>query len=140
MLVLGSLLILGAGLIFIAADRFVVLLAAATVGVISPSGYEVGPFLAIEQAALSQTVPDGQRTRPCSTTVAFATAAARWRRRYREAGAGGASRHSQATAWCWPDTPRLGAPVAVLAEPYGRLARSRNCPAHQGSRLGLHRS
>ena len=47
MLVLGSLLILGAGLVFVATDRFVVLLAAAAIGVISPSGYEVGPFLAI---------------------------------------------------------------------------------------------
>jgi predicted MFS family arabinose efflux permease len=33
------------------------------VGVLSPSGNEVGPFLSIEQAALSQIVPDRQRTR-----------------------------------------------------------------------------
>src|SRR5581483_12153169 len=39
------------------------LLLAATVGVISPSGNEVGPFLAIEQAALAQAVPAGERTR-----------------------------------------------------------------------------
>jgi MFS family permease len=39
-----------------------VLLAAAIVGVISPSGNEVGPFLAIEQAALSQVVGDQRRT------------------------------------------------------------------------------
>jgi predicted MFS family arabinose efflux permease len=32
------------------------------VGVISPSGKEVGPFLAIEQAALSHVVPDKRRT------------------------------------------------------------------------------
>src|SRR5207244_3310131 len=38
------------------------LLLAATIGVISPSGNEVGPFLSIEQAALSQTVPGEQRT------------------------------------------------------------------------------
>ena len=62
MLVLGSLLILGAGLGFIATDRFVLLLVAATIGVISPSGYEVGPFLAIEQAALSQIVSGNRRT------------------------------------------------------------------------------
>jgi MFS family permease len=77
MLVLGSLLILGAGIIFIATDRFLVLLAAATIGVISPSGYEVGPFLAIEQAALSQTVPDGRRTRTFAwynLAASFATA------------------------------------------------------------------
>ena len=35
---------------------------AAIIGVISPSGNEIGPFLSIEQAALSQLVPDKQRT------------------------------------------------------------------------------
>jgi len=63
MLVLGSLLLLGAGAAFIAVDRFLLLLLAATIGVISPSGYEVGPFLAIEQSALSQLVRSRQRTR-----------------------------------------------------------------------------
>jgi len=62
MLALGALLVLGAGLAFIATDRFLILLVAATLGVISPSGYEVGPFLAIEQSALSQLVPDRRRT------------------------------------------------------------------------------
>src|SRR5262249_9944030 len=41
---------------------FLLLLVAATVGVLSPSGNEVGPFLAIEQAALAQTVSGQQRT------------------------------------------------------------------------------
>jgi len=62
MLVLGSFLVLGAGLVFISSDRFSVLLLAATIGVISPSGYEVGPFLAIEQSALSQLVRSERRT------------------------------------------------------------------------------
>ncbi len=62
MLVLGSFLVLGAGLVFIASGDFIVLLLAATIGVISPSGYEVGPFLAIEQSALSQIVRSDQRT------------------------------------------------------------------------------
>jgi MFS family permease len=35
---------------------------AATVGVISPSGNEIGPFLSIEQAALSQVISDERRT------------------------------------------------------------------------------
>ena len=39
------------------------LVVAGTIGVISPSGQEVGPFLPIEQAALSQVVPDRARTR-----------------------------------------------------------------------------
>jgi MFS family permease len=38
------------------------LLLAATIGVISPSGNEVGPFLAIEQAALAEEVPAARRT------------------------------------------------------------------------------
>jgi predicted MFS family arabinose efflux permease len=43
-------------------DAFVPLLLAATIGVISPSGNEVGPFLAVEQASLSETVEDRRRT------------------------------------------------------------------------------
>jgi MFS family permease len=62
MLVLGALLVLGAGLVFIGSGQFIVLLLAATIGVISPSGYEVGPFLAIEQSALSQLVRSERRT------------------------------------------------------------------------------
>jgi MFS family permease len=38
------------------------LVIAATIGVISPSGNEVGPFLSIEQATLSHIVPDKLRT------------------------------------------------------------------------------
>ncbi len=62
MLVLGALLVVGAGLAFIATRDFTILLVAATIGVISPSGYEVGPFLPIEQSALSQIVADERRT------------------------------------------------------------------------------
>jgi MFS family permease len=38
-------------------------MAAAIIGVISPSGNEIGPFLSIEQAALSQLLPGDRRTR-----------------------------------------------------------------------------
>jgi len=38
------------------------LVVAGTLGVISPSGNEVGPFLPIEQAALSHVVPGQART------------------------------------------------------------------------------
>jgi MFS family permease len=38
------------------------LLIAATIGVISPSGNEIGPFLSVEQAALSHIVSDERRT------------------------------------------------------------------------------
>jgi Arabinose efflux permease len=62
-LVAGSLLMLGAGLAFALSGDFWVLLAAATIGVISVSGGEVGPFRAVEQAALSHVLPDRERTR-----------------------------------------------------------------------------
>lgn len=62
MLMAGALLMLGAGIPFALSGDFLVLLIAATLGVISPSGNEVGPFLAIEQASLSQILPDDRRT------------------------------------------------------------------------------
>jgi MFS family permease len=63
MLMVGAVLMIFAGVIFAFTRSFVILLITATLGVISPSGYEVGPFLAIEQSALSQIVPDEQRTK-----------------------------------------------------------------------------
>jgi len=62
-LIVGALLMLLAAAVFAVSEVFVVLAIAATIGVISPSGNEVGPFLAVEQASLSQTTPDAQRTR-----------------------------------------------------------------------------
>lgn len=61
-LVAGAILMLVAGLVFVATPVFAVLLIAATIGVLSPSGNEVGPFLAVEQASLSQLVPGSRRT------------------------------------------------------------------------------
>ena len=61
-LIAGSLLMAGAGLSFALTSSVPFLILAATVGVISPTGNEVGPFLAVEQAALSQTTPDARRT------------------------------------------------------------------------------
>jgi len=62
MLVAGALLMAGAGLVFAFTGRPWLLMVAGTLGVISPSGNEVGPFLSIEQAALSQVVPPAART------------------------------------------------------------------------------
>jgi MFS family permease len=62
MLIAGSLLMAGAGLAFALTSSFPMLLLAGTIGVISPSGNEVGPFLPIEQAALSEVVPGRSRT------------------------------------------------------------------------------
>ncbi|HET7090766.1 MAG TPA: MFS transporter, partial [Anaerolineae bacterium] len=62
MLIAGAGLMLCAGVLFALTSDFVLLLVAATIGVISPSGNEIGPFLPIEQAALAQTVPAARRT------------------------------------------------------------------------------
>ncbi|OGN91348.1 MAG: MFS transporter [Chloroflexi bacterium RBG_13_48_10] len=62
MLVVGAGLMLIAGLIFSLTGNYILLVATAIIGVISPSGNEIGPFLSIEQASLSQLVPDEKRT------------------------------------------------------------------------------
>jgi len=62
MLIIGALLMAAAGLVFALTRNFFWLVVAGTIGVISPSGNEVGPFLSIEQAALSHVVSDKART------------------------------------------------------------------------------
>jgi MFS family permease len=77
-LIAGALLMAAAGLAFALTHNFVALVIAGTIGVISPSGNEVGPFLSIEQAALSEVVSSQSRTQVFAwytLTGAFATAA-----------------------------------------------------------------
>jgi MFS family permease len=62
MLLVGAFLMAAAGFTFACTKNLLVLTIAATVGVISPSGNEVGPFLPIEQAALSQVIANRIRT------------------------------------------------------------------------------
>ena len=62
MLVAGALLMAAAGLVFSSTRLYWLLVIAGTIGVISPSGNEVGPFLSIEQAALAHVVSDRART------------------------------------------------------------------------------
>jgi MFS family permease len=61
-LVVGAILMAGAGITFALTRNFLLLVIAGTIGVISPSGNEVGPFLSIEQAALSEVVANRART------------------------------------------------------------------------------
>jgi MFS family permease len=61
-LLIGALLMIGAGGVFIATRNPLLLMAAAIIGVISPSGNEIGPFLSVEQAGLTQLLPDERRT------------------------------------------------------------------------------
>jgi MFS family permease len=62
MLILGALLMAMVGGVFAVTSNYVSLMVVATIGVLSPSDKDVGPFLSIEQAALSQTIPDEKRT------------------------------------------------------------------------------
>ena len=61
-LIAGALLMIGAGVVFIFTRNPVALAVAAVMGVISPSGNEIGPFLSVEQAALTQLLPGERRT------------------------------------------------------------------------------
>ncbi|MDQ6802718.1 MAG: MFS transporter [Acidobacteriota bacterium] len=61
-LIAGAVLMIIAGVVFAFTRDFTLLLIAATVGVISPSGNEVGPFLAVEQVALTQAEISRDRT------------------------------------------------------------------------------
>lgn len=61
-LMLGAVLMAVAGGVFALTDNFLLLVAAAIVGTISPSGKEVGPFLSVEQAMLAQATSDTRRT------------------------------------------------------------------------------
>jgi len=62
MLIAGALLMIAAGIAFASTSNLLFLIIAGIIGVISPSGNEVGPFLSIEQAALSHVVPPKART------------------------------------------------------------------------------
>jgi MFS family permease len=61
-LLVGALLMIGAAVVFAITRDFTLLVLAATIGVISPSGNEVGPFLAVEQVALAQAAHGRDRT------------------------------------------------------------------------------
>lgn len=61
-LIVGAALMILAGIAFAVTGNFFLLLIAATIGVISPSGNEIGPFLSVEQAALSHIISDERRT------------------------------------------------------------------------------
>ncbi len=143
MLAAGALLMVGAGIPFALSTHFLVLLAAATLGVISPSGNEVGPFLAIEQAALSQILPDQRRT------GVFA-----W---YNLAGSFATACGALAGGWTAQALQGAGlSPVAsyrvlvyaysgvglVLAALFARVSRAVEAPPGpaRGGTLGLHKS
>jgi len=62
-LLVGALLMVGAGGVFVITHNIIILMAAAIIGVISPSGNEIGPFLSVEQAGLTELIPNEKRTK-----------------------------------------------------------------------------
>jgi len=61
-LIIGAGLMLAAGVVFVMTSNPLLLILAAIIGVISPSGNEIGPFLPVEQAMLSQLATKERRT------------------------------------------------------------------------------
>ena len=62
-LLIGALLMVGAGIVFVITHNIIILMAAAIIGVISPSGNEIGPFLSVEQAGLTELISNEKRTK-----------------------------------------------------------------------------
>lgn len=61
-LLIGAVLVIAAGVIFAFTANYLLLVITAIIGVLSPSGNEIGPFLSVEQAALTQLIHDANRT------------------------------------------------------------------------------
>jgi MFS family permease len=77
-LVVGAMLMIAAGVVFVITSNIFLLMIAAIVGVISPSGNEIGPFLSMEQAGLTQLISNTDRTQTFAwynLSGSFATAA-----------------------------------------------------------------
>jgi MFS family permease len=142
-LVAGSLLMAGAGLAFATTDSVPLLIIAATFGVISPTGNEVGPFLAVEQAALSQATPDARRT----PTFAWYNLAGYVATAVGALSAGFLSQGLQAAGMAAVDSYRaivvgyavVGLVMAVVFWRVGGRVEARDLPADDGiaRRLGL---
>jgi predicted MFS family arabinose efflux permease len=140
MLIVGAVLMVAAGLVFGFTTRLWVLVVAGTIGVISPSGQEVGPFLSIEQAALSQVVADRNRTDVFAWyTLAGSLATALG------ALAAGIATHALQTSWAPVDSYRaivvayaaIGIALAVM---FTRLTPASEARATHISLIGVHRS
>ena len=61
-LIIGAVLMTIAGVGFALTKNYALLIIAAMIGVISPSGNEIGPFLSVEQASLTQLISNEKRT------------------------------------------------------------------------------
>lgn len=140
-LVVSCALIVLAGVVFALTDDSIVLTLAAVIGTISPSGAEVGPFLSIEQAAISQEIAGRDRTRVFgfyqltgSLSNAFGALAAGWLARVVTSHG-----HSQLQAFrvVLLAYAALGLVMAVL---FLRLSSNVEPTLQRRTAVGLHRS
>ena len=125
MLIAGAVLMTIAGLVFAATRTFWILLLAATIGVISPSGQDVGPFLSIEQASLTQVIGNHVRT----DVLAWYTLLGSIATAFGALAAGGITRVLQTASWSPLDGYRTvviayGAMGIALAALFSRLSRT----------------
>ncbi|EGW32149.1 uncharacterized protein SPAPADRAFT_138659 [Spathaspora passalidarum NRRL Y-27907] len=75
-MIIGTVMMFGSGITFAISSDFYVLLAAAIVGVISPSGDETGPFKSVEEASIAHLTPHNHRPEIFAFHGLFATAGA----------------------------------------------------------------
>ncbi len=144
MLIAGSVLMALAGFVFAGTANFWLLLVAGTVGVLSPSGNEVGPFLSVEHAALAHAVPSEQRT----AVFAWHNLAGSLATALGSLAGGGAAQLLQSSGITGADSYRpvvaaYGFAGLVLAVLFTRLSPAIEVPSPADaprSRLGLHRS
>jgi MFS family permease len=146
MLAAGSVLMALAGVAFASTGNFWLLLLAGTVGVISPGGNEVGPFLPVEHAALAQAVPGESRT----AVFAWHNLAGSLATALGSLAGGVASELLQVGGLTGADSYRpvvaaYGVAGLVLAALFARLSPAAEVPARGGTagprtRLGLHKS
>ena len=144
MLILGAGLMLFAGIMFAATQDFILLIIAAIIGVLSPGGGEIGPFLSIEQAALTQIIPNEKRTQVFAwynLVGSFATAT----------GAlvgGGLAQAMQNAGYSPLDSYRvivllyavIGVALGILFSQLSTSIEIGTRPAPLAPRLGLHKS
>ncbi|KAK6202246.1 major facilitator superfamily domain-containing protein [Scheffersomyces amazonensis] len=72
-MIIGTLMMVVSGLTFTFSSHFIILLIAATIGVISPSGDETGPFKSVEEASIAHLTPHNHRPEIFAFYGLFAT-------------------------------------------------------------------
>ena len=146
MLLVGAGLMVAGGVAFLLTRRPELLMLAAIIGVISPSGNEIGPFLSIEQAALSQLVSDGQRTHVFawynlagSVATALGALAGGWLTHFAQRAGAGELDSYRALLACYAAAGVLLALLFTQLSPAIEIPPS-PMPRSTASRFGLHRS